>query len=271
MTEARTAGKLQADEIAAYYRTVAPYYDHELVERGDEALWSALGREHAGDWVLELGAGTGRATARLAGAGASVVGLDLSAEMLARGRERLAGRDGVHLVQADMRAFAFRRRFDLVVAADDPFSHLTADRDRDRALWCAAAALAPGGRFVLDALWFPDSELARLAVGRRSERSLPFHGRTLRVCELWRRDGGGPICRAEYTYRLDGRIVARAAFRARAWTRDELERRLSRAGLAAEQWWGEYDRRPWNESSSERLVVVAVRSPHPDPLTDSQR
>jgi SAM-dependent methyltransferase len=258
---ARGAGRRRglADEVTAYYQAIAPYYDHELVDRGDERLWAELGREHADGRVLEVGAGSGRATAFLAEAGATVVGLDLSPEMLGRARRRLAGRERVFLVRSDMRAFAFRRDFDLVVAANDPFSHLTDDDDRERALRCAAAALSRRGRLVLDALWFGPGELARLAAGRRSERSVPYQNGTLLVAEHWRRDGGGQRYRAVYTYRLDGRTVGRAAFRARTWTPDELEARLSRAGLRTLDRWGDYDRRPWDEATSTRLVVVAGR------------
>jgi SAM-dependent methyltransferase len=260
MAERRTGRRRQPhDEVTAYYRAVAPYYDRELDDRGDEALWTALGREHAHGRILELGAGTGRATALLAGAGAVVVGLDLSTEMLDLARRRLAGQPSVLLVRADMRAFAFRRRFDLVVAADDPFTHLTADDDRDKALACAAAALSPPGRLVIDALWFPPAELGRLADGRRSEHAVPFRGKTLHVAELWRRDGAA-TCTAEYTYRIEGRTVARASFRARAWTRGEIETRLERVGLRTDAWWGGYDRRPWDEATSRRLVVVAGRA-----------
>jgi ubiquinone/menaquinone biosynthesis C-methylase UbiE len=59
----------------------------------------------AGADVLELGCGTGKNTALLAGRARSVLALDLSPGMLARARERpgLAGAGHVHLVRHDVR------------------------------------------------------------------------------------------------------------------------------------------------------------------------
>src|SRR5581483_280221 len=146
--------RLQAD-VRRYYETVAHFMDAELLDRGDEELWRRIGGEHAGGSILEIGCGSGRVTELLASAGATVVGIDLSPELLRLARERLARRGNVRLLIEDMRALALRCRFDAIVAPDDPFSHLTSDEDRDRALACVAAHLTPGGVFVLDALWFP--------------------------------------------------------------------------------------------------------------------
>jgi SAM-dependent methyltransferase len=245
------------DDALGYYRTVAPFYDHELAHRGDEELWRTLGRRFAGRWILELGAGTGRATALLASGGATVVGIDLSPEMLTRAGHRLAGERSVHLVLADMRAFAFARPFDLVVAADDPFSHLTTDRDRASALACTAAALTPGGTFVLDALWFSPDGWAHVDRGRESEREVPFGGRVLRVHEHWRRDGRSRTCTATYSYAVDGYRVAQASFRTRPWTAAELGRAFDAAGLTIGRRWGGYAGEPWDERASPSLVVEA--------------
>jgi SAM-dependent methyltransferase len=247
------------DETLGYYQAVAPYYDHELAHRGDEAFWRALGRRFRGRNVLDVGAGTGRATALLASEGATVVGIDVSPEMLALARRRLAGEPNARLVRADMRAFTFLRPFDLVVAADDPFSHLTTDRDRASALECIAAALTRGGRFVLDALWFPAEVWAELAAGRGSEREVPFEDRVLRVHELWRQDGGAAICTATYDYSLDGVPAARASFRARPWTTAELANAFDAAGLPIERRWGGYDGESWHPGSAHLVVEARKR------------
>lgn len=65
-----------------------------LLEQQEQLLLDAL-RPHAGQRIVDVGTGTGRAAMGLARAGASVVGLDASAEMLdvARGRAAEAGLD----------------------------------------------------------------------------------------------------------------------------------------------------------------------------------
>src|SRR6185295_3588175 len=94
-------------------------------------------------WVLELGAGTGRATAALAETAGRIVACDLAPELIARARRRLAHLPHVALLGADMRELELAARFDPVVAVYDPFVHLTDDEDRDRALATVARHLAP--------------------------------------------------------------------------------------------------------------------------------
>src|SRR3712207_6020181 len=82
----------------------APFYDWEnarTLGRRDVPFWRTLARQGGGR-VLELGCGTGRIALPLARAGAMVVGIDRSAPMLERARQRsrrakLHGR--VHLVR----------------------------------------------------------------------------------------------------------------------------------------------------------------------------
>src|SRR5688572_29474572 len=111
-------------EVEAYYRTIAPFYDAELADRDDLEFWRELAGRHQGARVLELGAGSGRVTAALAPSAGVLVGLDISPELLQLARPRLAAWPHARLVQADMLALPFREPFDLIVAADDPMSHL---------------------------------------------------------------------------------------------------------------------------------------------------
>jgi hypothetical protein len=41
-------------DVEEYYRTIAPYYDAEVAERGDEAGWRQIGRSLVGQRVLDL-------------------------------------------------------------------------------------------------------------------------------------------------------------------------------------------------------------------------
>jgi SAM-dependent methyltransferase len=243
------------EDVEGYYHSVVPFLDHELAERGDEQLWVELARAQRGKRVLELGAGTGRVTALLARGGARVLGIDLSSEMLDRGRARLADAPGVELVQTDMRRLALQERFDLVVAADDPFSHLVEDADRDAALTTIAAHIAPGGRFVLDALWMTEEQLAR---GRESERRTEIDGRALTIRERWRCDPAAARCDAHYEYDVADEPPRVASFEARAWTLDEIDQRFARAGLRVDARWGDYARTAFDPARSRHLIVRAV-------------
>src|SRR3954454_14744617 len=69
----------------------APFYDWENAQtlgRRDVAFWRRVAAK-AGGRVLELGCGTGRVSLPLARAGIDLIGIDRSAQMLARARTRL--------------------------------------------------------------------------------------------------------------------------------------------------------------------------------------
>jgi SAM-dependent methyltransferase len=252
-------------ELSAYYQLIAPYLDRELADRGDAAFWQWAASERPACRVLELGAGSGRATAFLARAAARVAAFDLLPELVAAARRRLAACEQVKLFVADMRALRLAARFDLVVAVDDPFAHLLLDGERDRALRAAAAHLAPGGRLILDAAWLSPRarELAMHPQGLAIERFRGGGGGQLRVREEVR-CGPGRICHSSIEYRRTGELLAVASFRSRLWSLAELGRRCPAAGLEIVSLWGGYDRRPFQRDTSSRLIVEARRRPgHP--------
>ncbi|MFL6233924.1 MAG: class I SAM-dependent methyltransferase [Thermoanaerobaculia bacterium] len=248
----------ESSEVRDYYHEILPFYDLELAGRGDEELWAWAASAPPGCRVLELGAGTGRATVSLARAGAQVVALELAPEMIAVARRKLAGFSNVRLVAADMRRSPLSSRFDLVAAIDDPFVHLTADEDRQRAFATAAGHLVPGGRFLLDAAWFSPDQ--RHAAGNPEGLVKENSGEgDLSVRETWRCDPTARLCTARYEYFVRGRRVREASFPARLWSREELEHRARAAGLEIAYLWGDYDRRPWDRATSPRLIAELRR------------
>ncbi|HEX6020419.1 MAG TPA: class I SAM-dependent methyltransferase [Solirubrobacter sp.] len=105
--------------------------------RDDLPYWRALAAETGGP-VLDIGAGTGRVTVDLAGAGFDVVALDIEPALLAA----LSHRAAVETVVADACAFELGRRFGLIVA---PMQTLQMLADRPAFLRRALAHLRPGG------------------------------------------------------------------------------------------------------------------------------
>ncbi|HUR33090.1 MAG TPA: methyltransferase domain-containing protein [Vicinamibacterales bacterium] len=94
-----------------------------------------------GERILDLGCGDGALTQRLIEAGAVVVGVDASPEMVEAARAR-----GIDARLADARTLAFDAEFDAV------FSNAALHwiREADRVLAGVARALRPGGRFVAE-------------------------------------------------------------------------------------------------------------------------
>jgi SAM-dependent methyltransferase len=245
------------DQVREYYHRILPFYETELKDRGDEAFWFWAASGPAWCRVLEIGAGTGRATRFLARTAGRVVAFDLSLEMIAVARRRLAVQPHVSFLVADLRALQLAERFDLIAAVDDPFVHLTEDADRERAFAAVAEHLAPGGRFLLDAAWLSPERR------HRAEESGLVEDREeggLSVREVWRCDAGSRLCTTRFEYRVDGHLEAKASFPSRLWSLTELEERCRAAGLEIARLWGDYDRRPWERATSLRLIVEMRRA-----------
>jgi cyclopropane fatty-acyl-phospholipid synthase-like methyltransferase len=246
-----------ATEVQDYYRRILPFYDAELRGRGDERFWVEMASEPPGCKILELGAGTGRATALLAQKAGRVIATELVPTMIAEARRKVGGLSHVQLLLADMRELKLQEKFDLVVAVDDPFVHLTEDEDRDRAFQVAAEHLAPDGRFILDAAWFPPQEREETADGLVKEHGTE-DGR-LCVREIWCCDPETRLCTTRFEYRQGGDLVEQASFPGRLWSVDEMEERARSSGLRISSLWGDYDRRPWDRGSSQRLIAEMRR------------
>lgn len=88
------------------YDDFADLYDHQYDLYRDDLHFYAQLCERVGGSVLEIGAGTGRVTAYLARRGVDVTGLEPSAKMLEKARQR-AEREGLglRLVQGDAQTF----------------------------------------------------------------------------------------------------------------------------------------------------------------------
>lgn len=119
---------------------------------GEREFYLALARE-AGGPVLELAYGTGRVGLYLARHGIEVVGLDLSASMLGRARQVLAGEPlevsrRVTLVEASMADFDLGRRFGLIYVPFRAFLHLRTQEEQRSCLRRVADHLTDGGRFA---------------------------------------------------------------------------------------------------------------------------
>lgn len=129
----------------------------------DVRFYRALARAHTS--VLEYGVGGGRVAIPIARDGATVVGVDESAEMLDALRARLEGEPAdvqarVQIAQGDMRSWRTDARFSLITCPFNGIAHLYTPDDFARFFARVSEHLAPGGTFVFDA-WVPDPALLR--------------------------------------------------------------------------------------------------------------
>lgn len=121
----------------------ARYQDqHSFVWRFGASLLESL-KPQAGERILDVGCGTGQLTADIARSGATVIGLDKSAEMLAEARKNYPD---LEFVLSDAASFHFSEPFDAV------FSNAALHwvKDAEGAVRSISRALRPGGRFIAE-------------------------------------------------------------------------------------------------------------------------
>ena len=136
----------------------AAYYDELYVEKDYEGdvefilpyLWGRTS-------ILDLGCGTGRHGMALNEKGFSVFGVDQSAEMIERAKQRIL------CECCDIRKFMSNMRFDAVVSLFHVASYMTTNDDMHDFLSTARYHLAPGGVFIFD-FWYGPAVLAQRPV-----------------------------------------------------------------------------------------------------------
>jgi SAM-dependent methyltransferase len=154
--------------VATYDAFYDAHLSHSPVA-GDIDFYVARARE-TGPRVLELGAGTGRVAIPLAQAGCAIMGVDISAAMLAIARRKIAALPAeigarIRLACASMDDFAFDETFDLALIPFRAFQHVVDPAAQRRALRAVNAHLRPGGVLVIDMF---DADLATVTPGAAS-------------------------------------------------------------------------------------------------------
>lgn len=99
--------------------------------------------------ICELGCGTGSIACRLAKRGYSMIGIDLSEDMLNIAREKCEG-ENVLLLNQDMADFELYGTVDVFICTLDSVNYLTEDGDFERMLELCRLYLNTGGLLIFD-------------------------------------------------------------------------------------------------------------------------
>lgn len=232
------------------YLAFYPVLRQQPVARDEAALAAAALDLSPGSAVLDLGCGTGRHSVALALMGHDVTGLDLSQDLLhqARATAEAEGTE-VNWLQRDMRDLDDLGPFDACVSLYTAFGFFGDEEDQE-VLYQVTAALAPGGKLLLDLT----NHLGYL-------RNMPR--------EVWR-EGDDAVWREvnEYNPHQGTLITHRTCFsteggredlpssRVRAYLPHEVLAMLCRAGLQVLQVHGSLDGRPFSWEDSPNQVYL---------------
>jgi ubiquinone/menaquinone biosynthesis C-methylase UbiE len=254
--------------------TYAPFYDWENAQtlgRRDVPFWRRIAST-AGGSVLELGCGTGRVSVPLAKAGVDLVGVDRSAPMLERARQRVArawrnpqsairtpqsALRSPHFVRADIRDLPFATRsFPMVLAPYGILQSLIRPRDLTATLTSVARVIEPGGTFGIDLV--PDVPQWREYRNRVQLRG-ESNGTRLTLVESVVQDRRRHLTMFEQRYieqRADEVREHRFDLTFRTLSVPAMSRQLERAGFSVAAVLGDYRGRPWDDRADVWIILA---------------
>ncbi|MCA1740774.1 MAG: class I SAM-dependent methyltransferase [Actinobacteria bacterium] len=241
------------------YDSLADLYDLEYGHGHDLPFWNAL-VEREGGPVVEWGAGTGRLAVPLAGAGFDVTAVEISQNMLEKGRKKSAT---VRWVQGDMRSAKLERRYELAVCTFNSFLCLLSMHDALSFLRNVREHLQPGGLLGIEVSAFAPEELcdAPGSPALRHDFTRELRQRTLERFSVSRYDAASQLLQMRLFYEMydpSGNLVNRRAHELtiRIIGRDELELMLRLAGFEVEAAYGGFEGEPFT-TESDHLITLA--------------
>jgi SAM-dependent methyltransferase len=234
---------------AGYDAGSAAMFDPAVLEPTVDFLAGLAGAGAA----LELGIGTGRVALPLSARGVPVHGIDLSAAMVDRLREK-PGADRIGVTIGDFASTRIEGPFTLVYLVFNTINNLTTQDDQVACFCNAAAHLEPGGCFVIE-VGVP--ALRRLPPG---ERVVTF---TVSPTYVGLDEYTDLVTQTMYSrhYRVDGGNVTASSTPFRYVWPSELDLMARIAGLSLRERWSDWNREPFTGESRSHVSVWEKPSP----------
>jgi SAM-dependent methyltransferase len=201
------------------------------------------------DLALDLCCGNGRHLTHVLRCAPSAIGVDYSVPLLRLARQAV-GSSG-RLLRADMRALPFLGCFDVVFSFFTSFGYFLEDFEDHKAARAMAGALKKGGRFFMDFLNAPSVETNLIPHSERFFKDWRI------VEERWIDRDLQRVNKQTVVFREDD-WVGDTVESVRLYTLDELSALLQSVGLEISGVFGDYDRKPLDDSCP-RLIVVGHR------------
>lgn len=248
------------DDYAAYY----DWENAQTVGRRDIAFWQRMSAPVEGP-ILELGCGTGRVALPVARRGSTVIGIDRSDSMLARGRARVRrARLGarVKFIRGDIRHLPFPdTTFPLVMAPYGILQSLLDERVLTATLKEVQRVLTRKGTFGLELVAdLPAWEEYSKKTSMRGKRGP--NGKPITLIESVKQDRRKHITRFEQEF-VEGRgksaTRTRFTLAFRTVSVPQMVQRLENAGLEVSAVLGDYQGGAWDLRADVWIILARRR------------
>jgi len=236
------------DSRYEHFTEDVPFYSRQIKKYGNE--------------VLELMCGTGRVTIPLAEKGFRITGIDISNEMLQRGREKSQKKNlAIEWVQGDCRNFSLNKLFPVVILPFNSFAHLHYREDAEAFFDCVKKHLQPRGKFIFD---FINPRMDLLAKNSSvpefvGELSRDNGSGTIRLSMGSTYDSATQINAVQWYYVFPDGKEERDELKMRIYFPEELDMLLHYNGFVIEEKFGNYYDAPFSSDSPKQLFVCSVR------------
>lgn len=245
--------KTQWFEKENFWITFAPimFDDARWAEAPDVAEYvQKIAGLKSGDSVLDAGCGLGRISVELAALGLDVTGVDIiQAELDAAKESAVAEGVPLKLINADLRSFTSKTKFDCVVNLYTSFGYCDTIQEDMKILNSIYAALRNGGTFIIECT-SRESAVKYFTKGEKFDRA-GFHVTTdFGVVGDWEGlrshwiidDGKGKHVEHEFVQRL--------------YSAPDLCEKLRNIGFSSAQAYGDFDLSPYDENLRTMIIVA---------------
>jgi SAM-dependent methyltransferase len=229
-----------------YYHTLYKDRDLQEAEVFVDALVSYLDLPR-GACALDLACGKGRHSLHLRQKGFNVIGLDLSEESIAEAK--LHEQDGLEFYEHDMRSLYWHEYFDLVVNLFTSFGYFHNKEDDQQTISSVADSLKEDGLFVLDFMNATKVKANLVAYEEKTIDNVRF--------EITRDVENGVIIKRIHV--IVGDVELDFEEQVDALELSDFETYLSTAGLELVSTFGNYNLEPFNQQTSDRLILIAQK------------